>query len=71
MSLPITCTAANKLETESSAPFNVTVYCEYCSPVALPTSQGHAPHCFAVFCVVVGGGQWPLGVLRLKTSAGS
>lgn len=43
VSLPITCTAANKLETESSAPFNVTVYCEYCSPVALPTSQGHAP----------------------------
>lgn len=31
VSHPFTCTAANSLETERSAPFNVTTYCEYCS----------------------------------------
>lgn len=34
---PISCTAANKLETEKSAPFNLTVYCKYCTTrVAAP-----------------------------------
>lgn len=34
---PISCTAANKLETEKSAPFNLTVYCKYCpTRVAAP-----------------------------------
>ncbi len=28
---PIYCTAANNLETEKSAPFNLTVYCKYCT----------------------------------------
>lgn len=31
----IVCTAANKLETEKSAAFNMTVYCEYCSSHAV------------------------------------
>lgn len=29
---PIFCSVANKLETEKSAPFNLTVYCKYCTP---------------------------------------
>ena len=32
---PIVCTAANKLETEKSAAFNMTVYCEYCGSHAV------------------------------------
>lgn len=33
---PISCTAANKLETEKSAPFNLTVYCKYCTARVAP-----------------------------------
>lgn len=39
---PISCTAANSLETEKSAPFSLTVYCEYCVvfyPVTPPRQE--------------------------------
>lgn len=49
LNAPVHCSAANKLETEKSAPLSITVHCEYYTGVILVFHCGFTPMWFGLF----------------------